>query len=233
MHLLLTRPLSNSEATAKKLQGLGHTSLIEPLLSLEWLNEAPLDTSDVQAVLLTSNNAALALAEQSIDPDMPILTVGKATAEAARDAGFANVSSADGDVYALVRLVTSRCNPDDGAVLHLAGEDTAGDLAGSLERAGLTLRRVVVYRARPARQFSMTAADAIRNGELDGVLLFSPRTATTFTQLLDREGLLERCAELDLYALSQAVSHAAGELIFRSRHIPKYPSQADLLALLA
>lgn len=233
MHLLLTRPLSDSEATARKLQDLGHSSLIEPLLSLEWLDEEPPDTDDVQAILLTSNNAALALARQTVNRDMPIFAVGKATAGAAGEAGFKNVNSADGDVFALARLVATKCLPEDGAVLHLAGEDTTGDLAGSLGRAGLDLRRAVVYRARPARQFSAAAVAALENGGLDGVLLFSPRSATVFTGLLGREGLSESCAGLDLYALSQAVSHAAAELIFRDRHIPKYPSQADLLALLA
>lgn len=233
MHLLLTRPLSDSEATAKKLRDLGHTSLIEPLLILEWLDEKPLDTDDVQAILLTSNNAALALARQKVDRDLPIFAVGKTTAAAASDAGFGDVTSADGDVSALARLVATSCRPENGAVLHLAGEDTAGDLTSSLERAGLSLRRAVVYRARPARQFSEAASSALGNGELDGVLLFSPRTAATFTEFLEREKLADCCAGLDLYALSQAVSHAAGELIFRHRHIPKYPSQADLLALLA
>lgn len=233
MHLLLTRPLSDSEATARKLQDLGHSSLIEPLLSLEWLDEEPLDTDQVQAILLTSNNAALALARQAISRDIPIFAVGAATAAAASEAGFNHVNSADGDVFALARLVARSCRPEDGEVLHLAGEDTAGDLAGSLERSGLSLRRVVVYRARPARQFSEAAVEALKNGDLDGILLFSPRTATTFTQLLAREALTEGCSELDLYALSQAVSHAVGELTFRHRHIPKYPSQADLLALLA
>lgn len=233
MHLLLTRPLPDSQATAEKLHGLGHTALIEPLLTLEWLDCGPLEVDGVQAILLTSSNGARALARQSLSRDMPVYAVGKATAAEAAEAGFGNVRSADGDVYALARLVSMQCSADGGDLLHLSGEDTAGELAAPLARAGFGVRRAVLYRATAARALSGPAEAALRDGELDGVMLFSPRTAATFLALIKREDLDGVCADLDLYALSHAVSQAVSDLIFRDRHIARYPAQADLLSLLA
>jgi uroporphyrinogen-III synthase len=233
VHILLTRPLPESEATARKLQDMGHTSAIEPLLELQMLDHALPDAGDIQAILLTSSNGARALARQSIGRDLPVYTVGSATAAGAGDAGFTDVKSADGDVFALTRLVTQNCRPEAGVLVHLSGEDSAGDLAGALQQAGYKIHRVVVYRAVARAALSEAVTAAMRANAFDGVLLFSPRTAAIFEDLVLRDGLGEACGELDLYAMSQAVSHATGRLSYRHRHIAKYPSQADLLELLA
>jgi uroporphyrinogen-III synthase len=233
MHLLLTRPQADSEAVAGKLQELGHSCLIEPLLSIEILDPGIPDANDLQAVLLTSSNGAQALSRQSISRDIPVYTVGNATAATASDAGFINVDSAGGDVYSLTRLVVKKCRPEDGRLLHFSGEDTTGDLAEAITQAGFGFERRIAYRAVTAETLSPALATALEEGALDGVLLYSPRTAATFTDLVLKQGLAECCEKLDLFALSQAVSHATGKLTFRHRHIAKYPSQADLLALLA
>ena len=78
---------------------------------------------------------------------LPVLAVGRGSAEAARAAGFADVASADGDGGDLARLAAARFDGLAAPLLYLAGEDRARDLGGELSARGLSVRTVVVYRA--------------------------------------------------------------------------------------
>ena len=49
---------------------------------------------------------------------------------------------------------TERLRPEGGRLLHVAGSDVAGDLAGLLRDAGFAIERVVLYEARPVAGLS-------------------------------------------------------------------------------
>ena len=67
--LLLTRPRQDSLALAEELAGQGVESLIEPMMTIRIDDDARLDLSGAQAVLLTSANGARALAAASPDEE--------------------------------------------------------------------------------------------------------------------------------------------------------------------
>ena len=79
-----------------------------------------------------------------------------------------------GDVAALAKLVAERLDPKAGALFRAAGSAVAGDLAGLLEQAGFSLRREMLYEARPADQLSPATVTNLGNGWFDLVLFFSP-----------------------------------------------------------
>lgn len=232
MRLLLTRPLDESEALAENLRALSHSCLIEPMLTVAPVAGATPDLADVQAVLLTSANGARALAAHPVARDLPILTVGASTAEAARAAGFDNVESAGGDVVMLADLVRRRLRPQDGMLLHVAGTAVAGDLAGDLNRDGFALRRSVLYRADTASALSPACIDALKAGTLDGALFFSPRSAATFVELVRTAGLDTCLSRLAMYALSPAVARAAAMCHWGATFVAERPEKSALLALL-
>ena len=232
MHLIVTRPQAESEALAERLREKGHQVLIEPMLSIHDLPDASPHLSDAAAVLLTSANGARALARHTALRDLPVLAVGDATARAARSAGFDDVASADGDVTALAMLVRQRFQPDDGALVHVAGSAVAGDLAGDLGADGYQVRRAVLYKAERAERLSKQSREALAAGEIDGILFFSPRSAATFVKLLQRDGLVNICGGVTLYALSPAVAKAAAEVPWKGQKIAPMPRQDDFLALL-
>ena len=128
MRVLITRPRPDAEALAALLRERGIESLIEPLLEIIPTPVPALDLDDVQALLLTSANGASALAHKTDRRDLVVFVVGPATAATARDAGFADVTVADGDVAALADLVESRLDAAGGALLHVSGSAVAGDL---------------------------------------------------------------------------------------------------------
>ena len=76
-----------------------------------------------------------------------------------------------------------------GALFHAAGSAIAGDLSGRLEAAGFTVRRAVLYRAEPATALTQPTRAALAARAIDMVVLFSPRTAKTFSALLREAGL--------------------------------------------
>ncbi len=232
MRLILTRPMEDSQALAAELDAMGVESLIEPLLSITFPSGPEPDLDGVQALLATSANGVRAFAQASRRRDLPLYGVGDATARAAGDAGFAAVFSAAGDVETLAALVRDRLAPADGALLHIAGSTLAGDLAGYLADAGFQVRRAVLYDARPASALSAGAVAALKEGTVDGVLFFSPRTAAAFVDLIRAASLEKTIGALSAYCLSPAVAGEAGGLPWARVVVAGRPDQAALLATL-
>jgi uroporphyrinogen-III synthase len=229
---LITRPLEDARPVAERLSALGIDAVIEPLLHIDFLETEPLDLAGVQAVLITSANGVRALARRSDRRDIPILTVGDASARQAREEGFTDITSAGGDVDDLATLAARTCDPAGGALLHVAGSAVAGDLAGLLERDGFTYRREVLYDARRADALSDACIEHISSGQIDAVLFFSPRTAVTFARLIVDAGLDGRCAKMDAVCLSPAVAERIAALPWRGIATAAEPTQDALLDIL-
>ena len=231
MRVMITRPREDARPLAEALAARGVETLLEPLLEIVPVAGARLDLTGVQAVLLTSANGARALAAATGARDVTVLAVGAATAAAA--AGFARVEAAGGDVAALADLAASVCDPAGGALVHVAGSHVAGDLAGRLTERGFTLRRETLYTAVLTEALSDAAAAALRQGALDAVLLFSPRTADSFVTLAARAGVTADLARVRALCLSAAVAEAAGTVAWRALDVAARPDQEALLALVA
>ncbi|MFM8989706.1 MAG: uroporphyrinogen-III synthase, partial [Alphaproteobacteria bacterium] len=233
MRLLVTRPLDDGLALAGRLGELGHEALVEPLLSIAPDLAAALPLAGATALLFTSANGVRAFALRSQERALPAFVVGAATARAAREVGFADIASADGDASALEALMLARRRPGDGPLLHVAGKVVAGDLAGRLAARGFEVRTAALYAAEPSPRLSDAARDAFAQGEIDGVLVFSPRSAAILVGLVEAAGLRAAAARIDLYALSGAVAAAASGLAWRRVVVAAAPNEDALLAALA
>jgi uroporphyrinogen-III synthase len=201
--------------------------MIEPLLTIEPL-PVKLELAGVQAIAVTSANAAPALGAAR---HLPVFAVGPASAAAARGAGSTRVEAADGDAASLARLIVASCRPQRGAILHVCGTEIRPGLAEALTEAGFRVLRQEVYRARPARALSAQTRTALRTG-IDGVLLFSPRTALIFGELVVRHGLEHCLGATDACCLSDAVAESCRKLVWRGVRIAARPDQDALVELL-
>ena len=233
MRLLITRPKQDAGTVAAVLTERGHSVRLEPLISIEPEAGAVIPEKVYQAVLVTSANGVRALAAtRGVDrvKDCRALAVGKASAEASREAGFGRVEDASGDLQDLVRLTEDTCTPSGGPLLYAAGKVVSGDLKAMLEAKGYEVDRLVLYDAVPADTLSSETLSALCAGEIDGVLHFSPRSARIWARVAPDDGL-----ELVHYCLSQAVADAlleeldgpAGQVQVAPR-----PNQDALIALL-
>lgn len=237
MRLLVTRPREDAESFAQALSARGIDTVIEPMIEILDVPGPALGRGGYQAVLFTSVNGVRALVRRNRGDladfhDVPALTVGDATARAARAAGFRQVESAAGDVVALTALVTARLSPGDGPLLHIAGSQVAGDLAGALASAGFQVQRAVIYAARKATVLSAATREALNRGMIDVVTFFSPRTAAAFVTLGREAEALPALAGIAALCLSQAVAQAAGVVPWRAIVVAPRPDQESLLGCL-
>ncbi len=232
MRLLITRPREDAENLADQLARLGHETLIEPLLEIHDLAPTEPLPDHVQAVLVTSANGLRAFARLSDRRHVAVMAVGEASAQAAIRAGFDQVESAGGDVRALAEMVRDKCHPDGGTLLHVAASRVAGDLSGQLQKAGFDVHRAVLYQAIKAAGLSETARAEIAAGKIDGVLLFSPRTAETFVALMQKAGLTDRCEQMTACCLSPAVAQKVSAITWARLAIAADPNQASLIDII-
>src|SRR5258708_3875107 len=141
MRLLLTRSEPDAQRSAVRLRDLRHEVMAEPLLAVV-IAQPPLTLATPAALVVTSPNRVRALRAwpfaESWRATVPLFAIGKATAGAAQDLGFAKVRSADGDVSDLADLVAGDQQSRAGSLLYVAGEARAGDLEGKLRAKGLT-----------------------------------------------------------------------------------------------
>jgi uroporphyrinogen-III synthase len=231
MLALVTRPRAEAEALAELLARHGIEAMIEPMIEIVEREAALPDLAGVQAILCTSANGVRALARASAVRDVPIFAVGDATAREARATGFGEVESASGNVDDLARLVGRRLRPADGKLLHVAGSEVAGDLAGMLRAEGFAVERAVLYEARAAEALSAATARMVDNGEFDLALFFSPRSAAIFARIAMAAGVAAGLAATTAISISAAADTALGDLPFRERAIAGAPTQAALMAL--
>lgn len=233
MRVLITRPRGDAEALAAQIHALGHTTLIEPLIDIVFADGPALDLTGAQALLFTSANGARAAARRTTDRTIRILAVGRATGAEARALGFTRVSESTGEgVETFAHTVREQLNPTQGALLHITGTATAGDLKGALEPAGFAVRTEQLYDARPADALSAPFTTELTAGRIDAVTFFSPRTAERFVTLIRAAGLAPPCENVTALALSDAVANALAPLRFRKILAAAHPNAAALLDLL-
>jgi uroporphyrinogen-III synthase len=245
VRLLVTRPEPDGERTAAVLRTRGHDVLLAPLLRVEAVAAADLGQGPWTGVVITSANAARALASHPRRAELmklPLFAVGRRSAEAASAAGFADVTSADGDARDLVRLLVARIPDFAGAqsglratgapLLYLAGEDRAVDLAAELAAHGVPVRTVAVYRTVKAAALPPPLRAALAAGQLDGVLHFSRRSAEAFVACASFAAVLDRALALPHYCLSPQVAEPLAAAGATRIAIAPRPDEAALLDLM-
>src|SRR5690349_4237099 len=101
--VLVTRSEPGASETAERLAAMGYLPVVEPLFEVEPIPGVIVPAFD--ALAFTSANGVRVFAKLSPRRDGPVFCVGARTAETARELGFADVTSADGDVGALEQLI--------------------------------------------------------------------------------------------------------------------------------
>jgi uroporphyrinogen-III synthase len=218
LRVAITRAQPEADRTAERVRARGAEAIVAPLLTI-----APCaydtNTEGAQAIIFTSTNGVRAFPDVRGARERIVLTVGDATAEAAREAGFSDVRSADGDVNALAELAKRALDPAKGKLIHIAGDHVAGDLSGELRAAGFNIERRLAYASVAAM-----ALPAALLEPLDIVLFHSARAAETFVALG-----APNASQLTAASLSAAVAQAAGKTSWKRIIIAPYPREDDLL----
>jgi uroporphyrinogen-III synthase len=230
LRIWVTRAAPEAEASARRLRARGHSPLVAPVLQVRPAEGPSPDLEGVGAIAFTSRNGVRAFAALSAERGLTAFAVGRATARAARDLGFADVHSAEGDAAALALLIVERSTSFRGQVLHAAPQVPAGDLIGALTAQGVQARAHVVYRTE-ALDLAPAAAGALRADppELDAVLVHSPQAAARLAQFPE---LGKAASQLTAYCISKAAAEPLKDLNFHGLWTAKLPNEASLLNLI-
>lgn len=227
LRVLVTRPEPQATRTAVDLEARGHVVHKVPLARIDRLTPRLPDPDTVDAVVLTSANAAFALEPYR---HLPVYAVGRATARAARGAGAVSVTTALGDWQSLARLLAESEGPPRRArLLHLSGEAVRGDLAGTATALGYSVERRVVYAARLEPWLDPHGQRLLETASLDAVLFFSPAHATIWRLQVERAAVEDRLFPLVAVALSEAVAEPVRVLPWRALGIAAAPEVARLI----
>lgn len=221
----ITRAQPGADQTAERVRALGHDAVVAPLLAVRILPDVRVDLSGVAALAFTSANGVRAFADASGERSLKVFAVGSATAQAARQAGFRSVLSADGDVEALAEGIAVRKGELKGAVLHPGAAEPAGDLAGALEKHGVEARRLVLYETAPVE---LAQTEAVALAKSDAVLLHSPRAAQVLAKVLK----VHPAPQLRALGLSKAVIKPLSRVSLAAKAFPPFPMEGALLNLI-
>ncbi|WP_066477552.1 uroporphyrinogen-III synthase [Bosea sp. WAO] len=231
MRVLVLRPQPDAERTAKVLIERGQEPVLAPLFSIVPGTE-PAPKGPFDALVLTSANAVPALEQlpKAWRKSLPAFCVGSRTAEAAGQLGFAT-RNAKGNRADLLALIAGEL-PEPRKLLFVAGQDRHDDLPEQLRDAGHTVTVWTAYEAKAVDALPQPAADALRGGEADAALHYSPRSAQTFLALAGAAGLTEQALALPQVALSAEIaapliSAGAGTIL-----VAEHAEEAALLAAL-
>ncbi len=228
MRIAVTRPEEDAGPLTAKLAALGHVAVSVPLLAIRRRDGVTLPDMPWQAIAVTSANGIRMLGDAAPFKNIRMLTVGPQSLKAARAAGF-KAEAHGGDVNGLAAFIRAALDPVQGPILYLSGAETAGDLEAQLQSSGFTCHRAVLYDAVPSDDLGPIAAE-LRAGTLDGVLLYSPRTARIWRSLIEKSGLSEQAAHVLHCCLSRNVAAVLPESW--AVRVAASPDEAQMLALL-
>jgi uroporphyrinogen-III synthase len=230
--VLVTRPAPDNEATADALRARGFEPLVASMLVFQ-----PLPVQDEEAVysgvILTSANAMRAIAAHPLLQRLqrlPVFAVGGRTAQSAREAGFTDVHSAEGDAAALRELILEHVRVRKRSpLLYLAAADLSRDLVGELAARDLNVTWLPVYRMIGLDDFPDDVREAFAGGAIEAVLHYSRRSALAFVAAARRAGLEISALALPQLCLSEPVARTLRDAGAGRAIAAKAPSENDLL----
>jgi len=182
-----------------------------------------------QALLVTSVTAADLLSNIISDRLACIYAVGAATAGKLLSRGFQNVTSADGDVEALFELVKRSSDPLGGRLVHVGGEEIAGNLVDNLRACGFCAEHIVIYRVQEAVAFAEHTLLAFDKGEVEAVLFFSPRAAKAFARVCGLQKYPLALDSVHAFCLSPTIAREIDQIGWAQVVVSRQPTMASLI----
>ncbi len=227
LNVWITRTDTACQSSAAAVRAAGFTPLIGPVLKLSAVSTPNACPPDDNAIAFTSPNGVRAFTALTDRRIWPVFTVGDATANIARAAGFETVQSASGSVDDLAALIL-KSGAD--AVTHLSGVHVAGDLSGALRGAAIDCRREIIYGTQAVTALGADILAVLGSGRPLIVLLYSPKGAHTFLSLLPKA----IAAPLHVISISSKTDATlrGADALFTGRYIAETPDEPSMLGLL-
>lgn len=235
MHVLITRPEGDGETLKERIEQLGCRATLAPLVNIVF-ETIPLSAlRGATALIATSRNALRALAASPAlhaAVALPLYTVGPGTTAIARELGFNDVREGPGTGAELVPMLTADGRTKGGSFVHLAGNVLAFDLKTALAGQGINIKTVPAYRTVAVENLSPAVTEALRNRDIDAVILMSPKTTEAWLRLAAEVLVPAALSGMNHLCLSEAVAKALkAQLAAGNIYVAARPNLEEMLAL--
>ena len=145
MHVLFTRPIDDSKDLILKFKSLGHIVSSIPVISIKKKEHSKIDFSSFKGIIFTSSNAIKFLDIKFLDKNIKCFCVGNATELLAKEKGFQNIFSAEGNVNNLKEIILQNFKSSEGKLLYVSGETISTDLDQQLVKEGYNIKRIINF----------------------------------------------------------------------------------------
>ena len=212
MHILLTRPLEDSQEMIVNFSNLGHQVSHLPLLSVEPIEYDQILIKNYKAIIFTSPNAIKYLSHKDLDKNCFCFCVGSATEKKARSFGFQNVIAAEGNVRNLRELILRNFNQNNGKILYISGEQISVDLDQQLINDGYVVERIINYRTNHIEIFDEKFVDQLKLKMPDITYIYSQNSAVSFLNFIKRYQLESLWMNTNLMCIGEKASSILNEI---------------------
>ena len=212
MHILLTRPLEDCYEMILKFKSLGHLVSHLPLIEVVKLNYDQIDYSKFDGIIFTSRNAIKFLDTKNLDKKKICFCVGNATEKKARETGFQNIISAEGNVNNLKELILQNFHYSNGKLLYVSGEIISSNLDQYLTSEGYTIKRVVNYQTKHIQKIDNNFIENLKLKMPDLVYIYSQNSASSFLNIIKNYQLESLFMNTNLMCIGEKTSSILNEI---------------------
>ncbi len=212
MHILITRPLDDSEEIILKFRDLGHKVSHMPVIEIEKVSFQDIDFSEYKALIFTSANSLKFLDTKKIHKKIFCFCVGLATEKKALQLGFQNVITAEGNVRNLEELIQQNFNSSDGKILYISGEVISNDLDKNLNLKGYNVKRIINYKTKPIQKLDDKFIQSLKLNIPQIVYIYSKSSAESFLNLSKYYDLNDYWMNTNLMCMSEKTSSVLNKI---------------------
>ena len=205
MHIVITRPKTDSSYLMEKLIKLGHSVTNLPVIKIQKLETEKINFFNYQAVIFTSSNAIRFMNIEKFDPKIKCFCVGKATEFTAKQVGFINTYSSEGTVDSLTELIIRSLENKSEKLLYLSSEFISKDLDKDLIHAGYLVDRVSNYTSLPIEEIDAKTLNFFKKKPPDAIFIYSSKSAENLFKLINKYSLLNVVTQSNLMCISEKV----------------------------
>ncbi len=235
MRVIVTRPLPQGDATARKVEAMGHRPVLMPLTEIRPLDPGPLSVNPatVAMTVATSANALIHAPAPLVGAlrDIPFCGVGAATEHAAMVCGFSDTDHAGGDAVSLAGHVAAHL-PLGARLVYLCGRVRKPDLEERLTDAGLETVAIETYGTLQVSYPTEFLTAQFVAHDRPAVLLYSHNAAQRLLALLEQAELAQAPDSMVFFCLSSDIAAPLREAGFTAIRIAEAPTEDALLSAL-
>ena len=212
MHILLTRPLEDSQELILRFKSLGHQVSHLPVINIEKKDYENINLNEFKGIIFTSANAIKNLDVSKINKNIFCFCVGEATEKIVKEKGFQNIFTASGNVANLKEIILQNFDQKIGNLVYISGEIISYDLDSELKKEGYTIKRIITYKVNSNQILSDEFIKDLKSSIPEIVFIYSENSARSYLNLLKKYNLLDIWMETNLMCLGEKASSVLNEI---------------------